>query len=507
METIQKKLMLKIRRSERVYLATTAKIVGLAGLFLVLASNFVVRVNAADDKKDASTKVEVNIAATLDVKVSDTVKLAALPGDFVSAPATVAISSNSQYGYTMMLSSMGNDNKMKSDATEVTVDSDFANQATAKTIPERSWGYSLDNTNFSAIPTSSAMATINKTDKPLDKTRHIKVYFGAKPGMDNVASDYIGTVLITTFVNGADGEPIDNSKKSGIFSISSMQDMTSNICKATTTPSASATKFDWSGMHKDDKNYVPRTVLSDTRDGKKYLISKLADGNCWMSQNLGLDLKDGTALTSSDSDINSTNSWTPENSTETKTGNKWANGKQTPVDHDYSFRPTDYGTYYKSGTTVSNTPTDNSDEYLYESSGNYYNFYAATAGSGNAKFKHGDTKDSICPKGWQLPRYSGSQSYGNLLSKYGFNGSYSSSLVLAPLNFNLSGLYNNVTGMGQDQGGGGFYWTASSYNPWNETEGAADDTKANILYINTSSIDTKNYAFKTYGYNVRCVAK
>lgn len=69
METIQKKLMLKIRRSERVYLATTAKIVGLAGLFLVLASNFVVRVNAADDKKDASTKVEVNIAATLDVKV------------------------------------------------------------------------------------------------------------------------------------------------------------------------------------------------------------------------------------------------------------------------------------------------------------------------------------------------------------------------------------------------------------------------------------------------------
>lgn len=124
--------MLKIRSNKRVYFATTAKIMSLAGLFLVLASIFVVRANAADDKKDASTKVEVNIAATLDVKVSDTVKLAALPGDFDSAPATVAISSNSQYGYTMMLSSMGNDNKMKSDDTEVTIDSDFANQATAK---------------------------------------------------------------------------------------------------------------------------------------------------------------------------------------------------------------------------------------------------------------------------------------------------------------------------------------------------------------------------------------
>ena len=47
-----------------------------------------------------------------------------------------------------------------------------------------------------------------------------------------------------------------------------MQEMTSTIC-------ADAAEND-------------TAQLTDTRDGKKYWVTKLADGNCWMTQNLDL---------------------------------------------------------------------------------------------------------------------------------------------------------------------------------------------------------------------------
>ena len=53
--------------------------------------------------------------------------------------------------------------------------------------------------------------------------------------------------------------------------------------------------------------------LKDTRDGKYYWVSKLADGKCWMTQNLDLDLSTSIALTPTTSDVSS--NWTPEYST------------------------------------------------------------------------------------------------------------------------------------------------------------------------------------------------
>ena len=51
-------------------------------------------------------------------------------------------------------------------------------------------------------------------------------------------------------------------------------------------------------------------ALKDTRDGKKYVVRRLADGNCWMTQNLNLDLYTGMTLTSDDTDISDTRgSW------------------------------------------------------------------------------------------------------------------------------------------------------------------------------------------------------
>ncbi len=66
--------------------------------------------------------------------------------------------------------------------------------------------------------------------------------------------------------------------------ITTMQEMTPEVCAAATTPSRDAELTDSTGIHHGDNRYVPETTLIDTRDNKEYLIRKLADGNCWMSQ-------------------------------------------------------------------------------------------------------------------------------------------------------------------------------------------------------------------------------
>ncbi|MBQ8996506.1 hypothetical protein IJ095_00545, partial [Candidatus Saccharibacteria bacterium] len=50
-------------------------------------------------------------------------------------------------------------------------------------------------------------------------------------------------------------------------------------------------------------------ALIDSRDGNDYLVRRLADGNCWMVQNLDLDLSTVGTLTSADSDVSS--DWDP----------------------------------------------------------------------------------------------------------------------------------------------------------------------------------------------------
>ena len=61
--------------------------------------------------------------------------------------------------------------------------------------------------------------------------------------------------------------------------------------------------------------------LIDVRDGKKYWIARLVDGNCWMTQNLDLDFVAGKELTSDTSDVR--RSWDPGEIVWRKSGNQW----------------------------------------------------------------------------------------------------------------------------------------------------------------------------------------
>ena len=199
--------------------------------------------------------------------------------------------------------------------------------------------------------------------------------------------------------------------------------------------------------------------LQDSRDGKMYWVGKLPDNNCWMTQNLDLDLSTSKTLTPDNTNISST--WTPKTSTTaTISGYNSDTGK--------SYNP---GDKYYEGT--------GSEHYHV---GNYYQWSAATAGyTGTSQ-----STQSICPKGWTLP----SQSQFRALINSGLPGS---NFMNAPY-YLLRGGFLNGSSLG-DAGLWGYYWSSTPY-------GSSDAFSLRVLSGSTGVGGN----FRYYGHSVRCMA-
>ena len=220
-------------------------------------------------------------------------------------------------------------------------------------------------------------------------------------------------VLTTQGGQIGDGVEVVEPHEPVFGDIAYMQDMTPALC-------ASAPEGD-------------TTQLVDKRDGKKYWVAKLADGNCWMTQNLDLDLSKDNTLTPNNTNISK--SWTPSVSTTTTisgydnsdTGKSYDAGNQS------------YDGVYDVGNAVT-------AHYL---AGNYYQWTAAAAG--NANF-YGDSAQSICSRGWKLPSES---QFSALVS----SGLTSSSFMNAPYYLLRSGelIGDSLNGAGYS----GSYWSSN----------------------------------------------
>ena len=238
----------------------------------------------------------------------------------------------------------------------------------------------------------------------------------------------------------------------GIHSISTMQAMTTAICTATTTPTSSATTLDTTGAYHGNTSYVPSTTLEDTRDNKTYTVRKLADGKCWMTDNLKLINKE---ISSTDSDMTS-GSWTVPASS-------------------------------KTGFSSYNT----NNAYLDSSYGGYYTFYTATAGWGTNSVSSGNSSKSICPKNWRLPTGGFSGEFQTLYNNY----SSSAKMRSTPPSFTLAGYVDSSSVY--VQGTRGRYWSSTVYN--------ANDAYG--LSLNSSNVNPASSNLKYNGYSVRCVAR
>lgn len=258
------------------------------------------------------------------------------------------------------------------------------------------------------------------------------------------------------------------------WNITYMQQMTSGICNMVYTPSNVTGSS--ASIITDAANYtataagtsqVPQRTLYDTRDSKTYAVRKLADGNCWMVQNLDLDLSTSKTLTDSDTNLVSASSWTPTRNTWTSTGST------TGTSSAYSYSPGDI--WYVDGTTSTTTRPSNAIEAAVRYVGNFYNWYAATAGSQKSGMSaNQEATDSICPKGWKLPysgtAQTGSKSFLYLLTSYNIATSSEASVSKAlgsPLSFIMPGYYHYSEKGMFGQGTLGLYWSSTAQNSSN----------------------------------------
>ena len=284
------------------------------------------------------------------------------------------------------------------------------------------------------------------------------------------------------------------------------------------------------------------TALTDTRDNNVYTVARLADGKCWMVENLRLD---------NEATISTSNTHNPLNTNGTvnlkidyangttanhlaSTSDSWCKGDgaacldQTML----NTNNTNIGGKNASNTDLIpgyNTNTATAQWYGY---GNYYNWYSATAGNGIRSFNTNDDSVSgdLCPAGWHLPQ--GGQAYAegdtsgvnvtndpstyrdfynlgytlvgttayentpNIGNAY-YNGSnYSNLFRTFPNNFVYSGGFYDSSA--NNRGSYGYYWSSSAdrrYYAYYLLLGSS------LVFPGTSS------SSRYYGYSVRCISQ
>ena len=258
-----------------------------------------------------------------------------------------------------------------------------------------------------------------------------------------------------------------------------MQEMTSALCSNTTTPLASATSS--IAYHSTNNSKVPEVTLRDTRDESTYVIRKLADGNCWMTQNLHLGSSSTSIyMTSVDTDITS-----PFTLPTSNCAGKWTNYNTTPSS------AADIAGYCK-----------NSNE-----TGDLYNYYAATAGTVGYNLRTGNASGSICPKGWRLPISDGTSNTKTFQYLFSVYSSNVDKMLNFPFNAQPNDGYyhpgdNNGNSPGVHYNSHGYYWSSTI-----EGAGSSSWVGAWILRTNTQFQPHLNDGWRSYGYVMRCVAK
>ncbi|MBO7718429.1 InlB B-repeat-containing protein [Candidatus Saccharibacteria bacterium] len=234
----------------------------------------------------------------------------------------------------------------------------------------------------------------------------------------NTAPDYSGTFYgpqedITT--------PADMSNGLKLYAIwvasaGSMQTDATSVCNSLTTAPTNGTA-----------NLASVSALTDIRDSQTYAIAKLADGNCWMIENLRLE---STAAHNSDGTLAqgySTNATYGNFSglADPETASKFSltysanslysnDGSNDTINigtSDAAYRMPRYSNI-NTPTTTSDRPqnpttnsatnsTSNAGMYSY---GNYYTWHAAIADlNPNTINNQSTTSTSLCPSGWHLP--------------------------------------------------------------------------------------------------------
>ncbi len=238
--------------------------------------------------------------ATLDVVPTSS-------GSFSSATAKLSVSSTNPTGYSLYINTNDNTNALANvDSTKTATIPAVSGAQLGSQLDANTWGYNLSPTssdalslNYQAVPLKSSTPVLSTKASSSDS---YYLTFGTKLDTSLPAGQYANTITISAIAN-----PLYIT---GLLNLTYMQDMTSSVC-------ANTVAYDGTNIKGQPGSEVTKQLI-DSRDGKEYWVAKLADGNCWMTQNLALDLNSSKALTSSDTDLNSKERWVPDFDTITK---------------------------------------------------------------------------------------------------------------------------------------------------------------------------------------------
>lgn len=262
-----------------------------------------------------------------------------------------------------------------------------------------------------------------------------------------------------------------------ISDLSNMQEITRQIC--------------------DASEEGETATLTDTRERgiNSYIVGKAADGNCWMLQNLKLG--NTTRTTTKENFIHNRNrvsvlvTTKVNNATGRGDGNFSLENRIPFVEGFYnSYRDPDYG---------NRSVFECSEEY-----GCYYNWYAATAGSGTSSTISGDATNSICPVGWILPSES---EFKALINSYGKELNKTNQDIGSILNASdASNTTGNIPGFaksGYIRGTGGLNISGSDL--W--LRSASSSKSAYELLVGNNRIGIYENSKNGSAIPVRCVSK
>ena len=193
-------------------------------------------------------------------------------------------------------------------------------------------------------------------------------------------------------------------------------------------------------------------ALSDERDSETYTVAKLADGNCWITENLRLDPSTTTFTTTN------TNSPTTAFINDTPTSQSattLCNTDNSACVDRILFNANNLD------RTLTASPSTNNNASSWYGYGIMYGWYTATAGNGDFEMSSGNVTGDICPAGWRLPTGDTSGEYVSLVNALtGSSAAETNNNLLAfPNNFVYSGDYNYNTSGGR--GTYGRYWSAT----------------------------------------------
>lgn len=452
-------------------------------------------------KSTVGVDFTINPSLTVSLSSADLIIDGLAPG--VSADSneiTVTVTTNAAYGYKLSATTGSAENASRNLLHEggtatfasIAFQSDPQNYLSSL-ASDNTWGYSVDSgASYNGLPlytdTQNVATLLSSDSMPSGGSASTTFLIGAKAAETQVAGDYTNVVNFSAVTNYspktlreaymANGKQLFN----GYYKL---QDMSSTICGMT-----------------DIKGDGSAIQLIDVRDKEVYWVTKLEDGNCWLLENLRLD------LLAEDASINITAANT--NASVTALSALFNGGGTSPhtataisATWAESYNIPRIDTASKNLTTGSEgvTSSDSLDAQGQSTTwkfGIYYNYCAASAGSYcySSDSSDGNTSEDICPSGWRMPTggsintTTGTGEYQALYNKYNNYTNFRNALRLP-----LAGrfLANSTK---RNQGLRAYIWSSTMSN-------------SNKMFdlLSASTINPQDMSFRYNGFSIRCIAQ